>query len=149
MPWFVIAAFVVGLIASLFLAPKPKIENARASTLSDLNFPRAKEGDPKPWFVGKVRNKGPNTLWAGDFEARPIKKKVKTGLFSSKKQIVGYNTSSVWLWIGGLDRALRCIGFGAPKTNYGPVRRTRTQPRSTSISRTCTAARKRAAGSSD
>jgi hypothetical protein len=40
--------------------------------------------------VGKVRNKGPNTLWAGDFEARPIKKKVKTGLFSSKKQIVGY-----------------------------------------------------------
>jgi hypothetical protein len=91
MPWFVIAAFVIGLIASLFLAPKPKLENARASTLSDLNFPRAKEGDPKPWFIGKVRNKGPNTLWGGDFEARPITKKVKTGLFSSKKQIVGYN----------------------------------------------------------
>jgi hypothetical protein len=90
-PWFIIAAFVVGLIASLFLAPKPKLENARASTLSDLNFPRAKEGDPKPWIIGKIRNKGPNTLWAGDFEARPIKKKVKTGLFTSKKQIVGYN----------------------------------------------------------
>lgn len=91
MPWFIIAAFVVGLIASLFLAPKPKLENARASSLSDLNFPRAKEGDPKPWFIGKVRNRGPNTLWAGDFEAKPIKKKVKTGLFTSKKQIVGYN----------------------------------------------------------
>lgn len=91
MPWFIIAAFVIGLVASLFLTPKVKVENARASSLNDLNFPRSQEGDPVPWFIGKVRTKGPNTLWAGDFEARPIKKKQKTGLFSSKTVITGYN----------------------------------------------------------
>jgi hypothetical protein len=110
-PWFVIAAFVVGLVASLFLQPKVKTENARASTLNDLNFPRAQEGDPVPWFIGRVRNKGPNTLWAGDFEARPIKKKQKTGLFSSKTVITGYNyyVGLVLSWGLGPDVTLHRI----------------------------------------
>jgi hypothetical protein len=91
MPWFLIAALIVGL-AGLFvlMQPKVKIENARASGLNDLQFPRAAENAPIPPIFGRVRNKGPNTLWVGDFEPRPIKKKVSTGLFTSKKQIVGY-----------------------------------------------------------
>lgn len=88
--WFLVALFVVSLVASLLLAPKPKFENARASTLDDLQFPRAGEGAPVPLVLGKVMMKGPNTCWSGDFEAVPIKKKQKTGLFSSKKVIVGY-----------------------------------------------------------
>jgi hypothetical protein len=88
--WFLVAAFFVGFFATLLLSPKPKTENARASTLNDLQFPKAAEGDPIPWIIGKVRTKGPNTLWAGDFRAKPIKKKQKTGLFSSKKVTVGY-----------------------------------------------------------
>lgn len=88
--WFLVALVVVSFVASLLLMPKPKTENARASSLDDLAFPRATEGDPLPLGFGKFRVRGPNTLWVGDFEARPIKKKQKTGLFSSKKVIVGY-----------------------------------------------------------
>jgi hypothetical protein len=89
-PFLLVAVFLFGLVGALLLQPKPKIENAKADSFDNLNFPRASEGAPVPWIIGKVRMRGPNTLWAGDFEARPIKKKVKTGLFSSKKQIVGY-----------------------------------------------------------
>lgn len=88
--WFLVALAVVSFVASLLLMPKPKTENARASGLDDLQFPRATEGDVVPLGFGRFRVKGPNTLWVGDFEARPIKKKQKTGIFSSKKVIVGY-----------------------------------------------------------
>jgi hypothetical protein len=89
-PFLLVAVFLFGLVGALLLQPKPKIENAKADSFDNLNFPRSSEGAPVPWMIGKVRMRGPNSLWAGDFEARPIKKKVKTGLFSSKKQIVGY-----------------------------------------------------------
>jgi len=88
--WFLVALFVVSLAASLLLTPKAKFENARASGIDDLSFPRADEGAPVPLIFGRVLMRGPNTGWVGDFEAVPIKKKQKTGLFSSKKVIVGY-----------------------------------------------------------
>lgn len=88
--WFLVALFVVSLAASLLLTPKAKFENARASGLDDLRFPRAEEGAPVPLIFGRVLMRGPNTGWVGDFEAVPIKKKQKTGLFSSKKVIIGY-----------------------------------------------------------
>lgn len=88
--WFLVALFVVSLAASLLLTPKTKVENARASSLDDTNFPRSEEGAPVPLILGRVLLRGPNTGWVGDFEAVPIKKKQKTGLFSSKKVIVGY-----------------------------------------------------------
>jgi hypothetical protein len=44
MPWWFIAIALVGLIgAFVLLMPKPKFENARASGLNDLQFPRATE----------------------------------------------------------------------------------------------------------
>lgn len=88
--WFLVALFIVSFAATLLLTPKPKVENARASGLNDLQFPRSDEGAPVPLIFGRVLMKGPNTGWVGDFEAVPIKKKQKTGLFSSKKVIVGY-----------------------------------------------------------
>lgn len=88
--WFLAVLFVGSLVASLLLMPKPKIENARPQGLDDLQYPRAEEGAPVPLILGRGRLRGPNTLWVGDFEARPIKKKQKTGLFSSKKVIVGH-----------------------------------------------------------
>lgn len=88
--WFLAILFVGSIVASLLLMPKPKTENARASTLDDLQFPRAQEGSPYPIGLGKFRARGPNTLWVGDWEAVPIKKKMKTSIFSSKKVIVGY-----------------------------------------------------------
>lgn len=88
--WFLVALFVVSLVASLLLTPKPKIEHARASTLDDLRYPRASEGAPVPLILGRGLMRGPNTGWAGDWKAVPIKKKQKTGLFSSTTVIVGH-----------------------------------------------------------
>ena len=88
--WFLVVLFVGALVASLLLTPKPKFENARASGLNDLQYPRAQEGAPVPLILGRVKMPGPNTTWVGDFKAVAIKKKQKTGLFSSKKVIVGY-----------------------------------------------------------
>lgn len=87
--WAAIVLIVVALLLVL-AAPKPKVENARAAALGDFNFPRSNEGDPAMWFLGTVRLKSPNSLWYGDYTPVPIKKKQKTGLFSSKNVIVGY-----------------------------------------------------------
>ena len=101
MPWFLVAALFIGFLgALLLLAPKPKTENARPQGLNDLRFPRAEEGSPVPLLLGTERIRGPNTIWVGDFKAKPIKKKQKTGLFSSKKVTVGYE------YFIGLDLAL-------------------------------------------
>jgi hypothetical protein len=103
MIWFTLALFVVSFIATALLAPKPQLEDSRASNLGDLRFPTASEGSPKPLIFGKIRMRGPNTVWFGDFEARPIKEKIKTGIFSSKTVVVGHR------YFVGLDLAL-CLG---------------------------------------
>lgn len=87
--WAAIVIIVIALLLVL-MAPKPKIENARAANLGDFQFPRSKEGDPVMWFLGTVRVRSPNSLWYGDYTPVAIKKKQKTGLFSSKKVTVGY-----------------------------------------------------------
>src|SRR6218665_2084530 len=94
---FVAIAF---LLAVTLLAPKPQVENARASNLGDFQFPRADEGDPVPLFWGTIRLKAPNTIWYGDFLAVAMTEKVKSGLFSSKKVTVGYK------YYVGMDLAL-------------------------------------------
>lgn len=95
---------VAFLLAFIFM-PKVNVENARASNLGDFKFPRANEGDPLPLVWGTVRLKSPNTIWFGDFRADPITEKVKTGLFSSKRVVVGYK------YYIGIDLAL-CLGPG-------------------------------------
>jgi hypothetical protein len=104
MAWWIVALVVASFIATLLLTPKPKFENARSSGLDDLRFPTATEGAPVPLVFGRGLIRGPNTIWSGDFEARPIKKKIKTGLFSSKRVIVGYE------YFVGLDL---CLALGA------------------------------------
>lgn len=104
--WAAIVIIVIALLLVL-MAPKPKIENARAANLGDFQFPRSKEGDPVMWFLGTVRAKSPVSLWYGDYVPVPIKKKQKTGLFSSKKVTVGYKYHI------GLDL---CWGLGGEHT---------------------------------
>lgn len=101
--WFALAFFAIGFLATALLMPKPKIENARASTLGDFSFPRSKEGDPLGIVQGTVRLRSPNTIWTGNFKSVPITRKVKTGLFSSKKQVIGYK------YYIGMDLSL-CLG---------------------------------------
>lgn len=103
--FFFFAALVVGLILSIFLAPKPKFEKAKAAQLSDFRFPRSEEGDPVPRIYGTVKTRGVNTIGQCNFKAVPIKKKMKTGLFSSKKVVVGYQYHC------GIDLAV-CLGPG-------------------------------------
>lgn len=87
--WLVFA-FIVSLLLVAALAPKPNVENARAAKLGDFQFPRSNHGDPMPLLWGTVRQKSPITAWFGDFRPVAIKKKIKSGLFSSTKVTVGY-----------------------------------------------------------
>lgn len=74
-----------------FLAPQQKPPaNAVASKLSDFQLPRAGEGDPVPRWYGTLKYKSPNTLFAGEFNAYAIRKKVSTGIFSHKHITTGY-----------------------------------------------------------
>lgn len=90
MIWFTLALFVVSFIIVALLAPKPEIENARAQSLDDVNFPRATEDAPIPLILGRVRMKAPNVTWFGNFRTVPITEKIKTGLFSKKTVTVGH-----------------------------------------------------------
>lgn len=106
MIWGQLIFSAVSFLLTSLLSPKPEVENARASTLDDAQFPQASEGTPLGLALGKVRLKAPNTLWYGDFEAVPIIKKIKTGMFSSKDQIIGYK------YYIGFDLGL-CLGPNA------------------------------------
>jgi hypothetical protein len=101
--FFTLALFAISFILTAVLAPKTKIENAKAQSLNDFSFPRSKQGDPLGRVYGTVKVLSPNTIGQANFVAEPIKKKVKTGLFSSKKVITGYKYKS------GLDLA---VGLG-------------------------------------
>lgn len=105
MGWFLIALFVISLIGSIVLAPKPEFENARPGKLGDIKFPRADEGSPVPVIFGKVRLQCPSVLWYGDFESAAIKENQKTGLFSSEDVTVGHE------YYVGFDLGL-CVGPG-------------------------------------
>lgn len=112
--WFLAVLFVASFVLTAFLQPKVKLENAKASTLDDLGFPRSDEGDPVPRFYGTIKLKSPNTISVSGFRAVPIKKKVKTGPFSSKKIITGYRYYATidLAWALGEDVVFRRMWFG-------------------------------------
>lgn len=78
------------MIVGELLRPKPKFEDPKPSSLGDFGFPTAQEGRSIPIAWGRAKIAGPNVTWYGDLKVVPIKKKQKTGLFSSKKVTVGY-----------------------------------------------------------
>jgi hypothetical protein len=90
MIWWNLIFFAVSFVLTALLTPKPEFEDARADSLDPENFPRATEDAPVPLLLGCAKIKGPNTLWYGDYEAVPIKEKVKTGLFSSTTIVKGH-----------------------------------------------------------
>ncbi len=81
-----IGLFILGEL----IRPKPQLENAKPLGLGDFNFPTATEGRVVPIIWGKVYLKGPNVVWYGSLRAGAITTKYKTGLFSSKTVITGY-----------------------------------------------------------
>lgn len=112
--FFFIAMFVAGFILTAFLTPKMKVENAKASGLDDFEVPRSDEGDPVGRFWGTLKLFSPNTIGLAGFKTVPIKKKVKTGLFSSKKVITGFKYYSTvnLAWALGPGIVYRKMWFG-------------------------------------
>lgn len=88
--WVTALLFVFSLVLSEVLRPKLDNEQARPAALGDFRFPTATEGRAVPIIWGTVKLEGPNVVWYGDLEQRAIKKKVKTGLFSSDRITIGY-----------------------------------------------------------
>lgn len=99
--------FVVFLVLSEILKPKPKIENARPAGLGDFKFPTATEGRPVSLIWGTVKVEGPNVVWYGDLRQQAITEKVKTGLFSSTRVTKGYK------YYVGMQMAV-CRGGSSP-----------------------------------
>lgn len=85
------------------LMPESEIENQKAATLDEFDFPTATEGRVIPLGWGTYRVEGPNVLWYGDYSTRPIVEKIKTGVFSKKKVVTGH------LYYVGIQLGL-CIG---------------------------------------
>lgn len=112
--FFFLALFAVGFLLTAFIGPKMKTENAKAAGLDDFKFPRAKEGDPVGRFYGTMLLKSPNTISLSGFNSTPIKKKVKTGVFSSKKVTTGYQYRATvdLAWALGPGVVYRRMYFG-------------------------------------
>jgi hypothetical protein len=73
--WVQIIVFIATQVLSYLLTPKPKVENAKAATLDDVDVPIAEVGIEIPVLFGTREIKGANVVWYGDLRAVPIRKK--------------------------------------------------------------------------
>ena len=112
--WLALGILAVSFVGMIFLAPKPKTQTNKPKTFDDFDFPTAREGTPTPLIWGRVKLKGPNIIYHGNLIIDRLRKKVKSGLFSSKRVTVGYNYAlTLQLCIGiGKDMILHHIWFG-------------------------------------
>lgn len=91
MAWVAIVVALVMAVVGELLRPKPKFNDPKPSAVGDFSFPTVDASRVIPAFWGTCKLQGPNTVWFGDLEIVTLKKKVKTGWFSSKKVVTGYN----------------------------------------------------------
>lgn len=117
-----ITSFVVALamvVVGELLRPKVAPPDVQASSLDDFDFPTASETRNYPWMAGKCLIEGGNVTWYGDLVSSPIRKKVKTGLWKSKRVTVGhkYNIGiEMFLTIGEIEDVHE-IRFGGEVPN--------------------------------
>lgn len=71
--WGYLAVFVLALVASYALAPKP--QSQPSPLLDDIEFPKAEAGAGIPVLFGTREMRSPNVLWYGDFRTVAIKSK--------------------------------------------------------------------------
>ena len=71
--WMFIAGFVIALVASYALTPKP--QNAPAAGINEIKVPTADEGREIPVLFGCREIKSPNVVWYGDLKTKAIKAK--------------------------------------------------------------------------
>ena len=124
-----LALFALTTILQEILRPKPEFEDKRPANLGDFKFPTAVEGRAVPLIVGTMRLDAPNVVWYGDLRQRPITVKQKTGLFSSTKQITGYeyDIGMQLAWCLGEVDSIERVWYGekeiisTPQTTPGTV----------------------------
>lgn len=83
MVWVQFIFFIVSLVVSYALAPKP--QKPKPASLTDFDLPVAEEDRPIPVVFGEIDITGPNICWYGDLGTSKIK---KGGIFGSST--VGY-----------------------------------------------------------
>ena len=88
--WFMIIMWAATFAVSQLLTPKPELEDARAATLDEFDFPTATEGRMQPLGWGTDKIAGPNVLWYGDLNTYPIVERVQTSMFNTKRVTVGH-----------------------------------------------------------
>lgn len=91
MVWVAIVVALVMAVVGELLRPKPKFNDPKPSAVGDFSFPTADASRVIPIFWGTCKMQGPNVVWFGDLTIVTLKKKVKTGWFSSKRVVTGYN----------------------------------------------------------
>ncbi len=121
--WFTLLLFVVSVVLSELLRPKPNIEDARPKGLGDFRFPTATEDRPVPLLVGTVKIKGANVVDYGDLEQDAIQEKQKTGLWSSTTITKGfrYNLYIQFAICRGPGCVLRRVWIGDREVFSGTV----------------------------
>ena len=95
MGWPAVVWWIVSMILTVLLTPKPTVENADAANPNDVNFPTASSVTTIPVVWGRVRLRTPNVVWYGDFGTMPIEvTQSSDGFFgigaSSTTQTIGY-----------------------------------------------------------
>jgi hypothetical protein len=71
--WIQVILLIISLAVSYAMRPKP--QDAKAAGLSDFQVPTAEDGRVLPVLFGTRDIEGPNVVWYGDLDVKPIKKK--------------------------------------------------------------------------
>ena len=92
MVWATLAVLAASVVISALLAPR--IPDQQAARLSDFGLPTADSARAVSVVFGTVLVQGPNIVWAGDFEADPIRQttglKIRGLKISKRRATVGY-----------------------------------------------------------
>ncbi len=72
--WNFIITWVVTTVLSALLAPRPKVQDAKPGQIGNQEIPIASQDAPIPVLFGTRVIAGPNVVWYGDIQVRPIRK---------------------------------------------------------------------------
>jgi hypothetical protein len=73
MAWFYLIYFVVALVISFAMQPKP--QSQKPAGIGDIQAPTAEEGREIAVLFGTREITGPNIVWYGDLRVVALKKK--------------------------------------------------------------------------
>lgn len=72
MAWFYLVYFIVALVISFAMQPKP--QSQKAAGIGDIQVPTAEEGREIAVLFGTREMTGPNVVWYGDLKTEAVKK---------------------------------------------------------------------------